>query len=331
MEKQEYVDRFSEVYNAADFSEYGSANITALEIAGLRQLVQEARETFPDNKELSRESRVQSLNLRRTYIVNQIKNQGFPSHNLVTAERLADAANKHGCVVAEDLAAKRGPDGALATFESYTTKDRFDRFVQDTLFQKKIFQNNPNLYQEWQEAEARETEVLAPVRYPKNVDSNKVYGISRPKRFLPSQLMKDLENYRLNPNTTSDVSIYWEELEPVLENAECLMDITVGIPIAVVDQLLAKGPSGPDDSEIVSLLLSGYSPTGPIKEHGCVEEVRQIWQAIITGLVYDNEGYARGGARHRNIAEQLVDGVNQKMKALPAKNGEQYGFNLVLE
>jgi hypothetical protein len=120
------------------------------------------------------------------------------------------------------------------------------------------------------------------VEYPEGLSSEYIYGISKPNRYFPAQLMKDIELLRLeNDSNLQKYSILWGELLVSMRQCENIEDVAVNIALKVIRIYISRGISL---EEISNMIFKGYKPSGPIKEHGPLSCIVRIWNGILSNL-----------------------------------------------
>ena len=244
----------------------------------------EARLTSPEFNSLGKLFR--EIGSREATLAH-IKEFGYPTPEEVTPEMVAITGAAHACGVAIHLANERGVDGKDSTYESYTTKNRFDRFVRLHLPKE--------LRKEWDEPLNRDPEVDNPkIVYPDGVDVNKIYGVAKPSRYLPAQTLRNLEFARLGRLDKATkkamliedidqtmLGIDWDEFIPVIESAENVIELSGAIGAKVAEKLLQSGLS---IEQVAAVLKKSFSIRGIKEEHGNIEEADKVLESLKTSL-----------------------------------------------
>lgn len=259
-----YAEQVSAAFFGSNPERFGDAHATTLELTALRELY---NATGKD----------------RGITINSIIKNGYPQSDEITPEDLGLAGASHACGVASHLAEERGPDGKKSTHESYTAKNRFDRFVSIHLPE--------NLREAWEAPIAREEGFESPdIAYPDGVDTRYIYGVAKPSRYLPAQTMRHLEFARLGKldAETQEVmqitgeppdrfKIDWGALITTIENASDVVQLAGDIGAKIAEQLLDNGLS---EKQVTAILKKSFDTSGVKKEHGDVPEAREVWKAL---------------------------------------------------
>jgi hypothetical protein len=267
MTSQSYPQEVSDVFLQTPVETFGDAHATTAELAALRQLFQEQG---------SREATLAS-----------IKESGYPLPEEVTPEMVALTGARHACGVAIHLVETRGVEGKDSTYESYTTKNRFDRFVG--LHIPKA------LRKDWVAPVARGEGIDNPtIKYPEGVDIGLVHGVAKPSRYLSAQTMRHLEFARLGKldDATKEAMLIteaplesfevdWDKLIPVLETATDTVQLAGDIGANVAEQLLDNGLS---NEQVAAILKKSYSIHGIKEEHGDIPEAEQTYEALVESI-----------------------------------------------
>jgi len=253
---ESYQKKVSKELRKTEPDKFGDASLTGSESGALRKLHKQ------NNK--SREATIEYI----------IKN-GYPLPENITVEDLAKAGARHACGVTEWLTETRGELAKESTYESYTIKSRFDRFVWKNLPE--------NLKDEWRSPIGREGGYKnKAVNYPDNVDKTKIYGGALPHRFLSAQTMKNLELARLgklddrtlkewNVPDNFDLSVFaieWKQLIPAIQRARTLVELTKNIKDKIIDILQQNNVA---QNIIDSIIETGFRTKGLKWEHGNFE------------------------------------------------------------
>lgn len=285
----------SEVFNQGNTENFGSAKITKKEISTLRNLYSITRnQVFGLSPQLKKEDKA----IIRGIVTDSIINDGWPNPKDVDIKDLGEAAISHACVVAEHLFETRGEEATPDTFFSYTTKNQFDRFIKMILLRYGRIKQGVDLFDDWNEPQNREPEYTNPdVKFPEGLDSTKIYGIAKPNRYWPAQLIKNLEAIRLGKISKEDrlkfklgeldnkfFSIPWNNYEQIISEAKSIDDIAIGVASKTIEKLIAQG-IGYDS--IVEIIIAGYNPVGIVSEHGKIPQVGIIWKGILERLNQD--------------------------------------------
>ena len=166
-----YHEQVANIFLSSPIEEFGDAHATAAELGALRELY------IKSGKD-------------RDVTLYAISDSGYPLPEQVTPEEVALSGAAHACGVAIDLAVTRGIEGKDATYESYTVKNRFDRFVAMHL--------PKHLRTSWDEPIERQQAYINPkIVYPDGVNDSLIHGIAKPHRYFPAQTMRYLEFARL--------------------------------------------------------------------------------------------------------------------------------------
>lgn len=302
----------SQLINSQPSEMYGSAEVSLAETKALKELYLSLREnTFGSKKDLSNEERSQLKDLVRLSVIDD----GWPELKNLGLTDLAETATAHACVVAEKLYEERGEAATPDTIWSYTTKNQFDRFVKNTLVRSGKLNKDSAMRQDWDSTKDRSTpREPGRVKYPKNLDDTKIYGVAKVERYWPAQLMRYLEAVRLGKATSSDLEklrvenadpeiykIPWNTFQTVIEEANSVEDIAVNVAVKTLEILKERGLK---NEQLTALLLTGYSPGGPTNEHGNIEEIGKIWRGILEN-VKSNQNIS-------GLYNNLSDTINKK-------------------
>lgn len=267
MPTKDYPNQVADIFLHTQVETFGDAHATTPEISSLRQLFREKG---------SREA-----------TLSAIKEFGYPVPKEITPEMVALAGAAHSCGVAVSLAKARGVEGKDSTYESYTTKNRFDRFVALHLPEA--------LRDDWSAPIAREPGIVNPkIVYPEGVDTESLHGIVKPSRYLPAQTIRHLEFARLGKldNATKEAmqiddapqecfAIDWDMLIPIIESANSTIRLAGDIGANVAKQLLGNGL---DDAQVAAILKKGFSTRGIKEEHGDIPEADEVYNALLDSL-----------------------------------------------
>lgn len=309
-------DILHQTFDNAAPEKFGSAEITSPELSSLRKLYLATRERFFGRvKKLSPNDR----ELIREIVTESIIKDGWPNPQEVSIENLGETAIAHACVVAENLLEERGIEATPDTYFSYTTKNQFDRFVSTILRKKGRIKKGGDLYNQWFEPQDRESGFSSDkVKFPSEVDPTKIHGVAKPNRYWPAQLMKQLEAIRLNRISTQEkeklligdsfpekFAIPWVSFKSVIEQADSVDDIAVEIAVKTMKILHVRGLS---NKQIIQVILAGYSPSGPVSEHGKIPEVGKIWHDILKKVASTNE--------LQEVSPLLNETITERMKAI---------------
>lgn len=284
------------IYSSASREAFGSAAIVGKEFSSLRAMYRFYK--------------------TRAQVIEKIVDQGWLQPDEVAIEDLGESAVSHACVVAEHLFETRGEEASPNTYFSYTTKNQFDRYVANTLLKSNRIREGQDLYHDWYDPQDRDPSHSNPaVKYPKNIDATKIYGIAKPNRYWPAQLLRYLEAIRLNRASTEELqklhvnqgdikkyTIPWVNYREVIEKAQSVDEIAVGVAVKTMEILHQNGLS---NEQIVEVVLAGYSPGGPVNEHGKIPQIGKIWHDILDA-VYANQNLAE-------ISPLLSQRIHEKM------------------
>src|SRR5512143_642503 len=187
MTAETFEERFLNDLNSRSSKgeEPGDAQPSVIEVASMRALLRNTGNTEE---------------ARRVIIEH-----GFPLlKDEIGPETLGETAYKHLCVVAPYLYRQRGEAATADTVESYITKNRFDRWVGFNLI--KLGKMEGKIKEQWYSPQDRQPgyENETQVQYPKGVDDTKIFGIAKPHRYWPAQLMRYLEYMRLGKVTSEE-------------------------------------------------------------------------------------------------------------------------------
>ncbi len=135
----------------------------------------------------------------------------------------------------------------------------------------------------------RDTEKVSPYRgrlEAWHAPENTVYGIAKPHRLWPAQLLRYLEALRLQKVSTNGTppqayTVPWRHFQYVIGREPTVQDISAGIAIHVLETVKHQGLS---DEQLTSLLLEGYNPDGTVHRHGYIPSVGAIWGNILSRI-----------------------------------------------
>ncbi len=255
-----YHDQVSEAFRLTPPEAFGDSHATWAELGALRAL----HKWNGGDREAT---------------LRDIATHGYPTPDEITPDMIALSGAAHACGVTEHLAESRGVEGKETTYESYTIKNRFDRFVRKHLPE--------HLRTEWADPIDREEGFTNDtVSYPEGVDTTKIHGGALPHRFLPAQTMRYLEfarlgkldaktreEWQIDDKTGLDkFRVEWDELIPRIESSKTLLDLTGNIADGIASELQNSGLS---DELIVSVLKKGFSTEGMTAEHGEFEVIEK--------------------------------------------------------
>lgn len=304
----------SEVFNQGNTENFGSAKITKKEISTLRNLYSLTRnQVFGNTQQLRKEDKA----IIRGIVTDSIINEGWPSPKEVNIGDLGEAAISHACVVAEHLFETRGEEATPDTFYSYTTKNQFNRFIKMILLRSGRIKQGGDLFNDWNNPQDREPDYTNPdVKFPEGLDNTKIYGIAKPNRYWPAQLIKNLEAIRLGKLSKEDrlkfkigdldnklFSIPWSNYEQTIIDAKSIDDIAIGVASKTIEKLIDQGIG---NDTIVEIIIAGYNPVGIVSEHGKIPQVGIIWKGILERLNQD--------PNLSNIHRLLDVRIREKMK-----------------
>ena len=311
----EFTENFSKEFQSATPEEFGSAAFTEQEFNSLRGMYNEAREKLGDNA--SRES-IKGEVLRKISLGGWKQPKDLSSDDLV--KEVAQSAITHACVIAESLIREKGEESAYDAYFSYTTKNQWDRFVYLNLLKLGKRGEDSGLKKEWFSLDKRDINNLNPrVNYPELIDSHNIYGVGKPLRYLPAQLMGNIEKMRIqSPEDNEKYGIAWKSFEEVLKQSASLEDLSIGIAMYVVEEYLKRGI---DEDEIVDILLKGYNPRGPMKEHGYLKSVDDLWKRILSNL-------EKGSEHEKRMGNKLEPLVQERIKEGLPKRERLYLINI---
>lgn len=252
----------------AKAEQFGDARVTRFELAALRKL-----------HAATGRDRGTTLAL--------IKEHGYPTPAEITPEMVALTGAAHACGVAIYLAETRGIEGKDSTYESYTAKNRFDRFTRKHL--------PAELRETWDAPLERQSDISPLVSYPESVSLEYVHGIGKPSRYLPAQTMLNLEFARLGKldddtkyimgiEDATDSSLFavdWDELIPIIKAAKDPVSLAGNLGAEVGRRLLENGLS---PEKVAGFLNKSFSIRGIKAEHGNIPEADAVRQALIDSL-----------------------------------------------
>lgn len=263
---------------------FGTAEATSFELGALRAL-------YRDNGR------------DREATLATIKEHGYPMPTEVTPEMVALTGAAHACGVAVHLAETRGIEGKDTTYESYTAKNRFDRFTALHL--------PKSLEAAWDEPLERQPDAGINFGYPDSISLAHVHGIGKPHRYLPAQTARNLEFARLGKleadtkavvgiDENTDLSKYavdWDILTPVIESARDVVSLAGSIGAEIGRQLLKNGL---EPEKVAAFLKKSFSIRGMKEEHGDLKEADEVLDSLIDHLI-NGPQTAKVGTLLRNM------------------------------
>lgn len=287
-------------YNQATETSFGSSAMSTLERKALLGLYAEVVKELAVEGMLTID-KATNRKLIRKKITSKIITLGWP--RIATGVEMSDlgeTAVAHACTVAESLLKERGVDATPNTVWSYTSKDQFDRFVAKRLLRTGRINKDGDLFQDWYTPiDRKEGHVGSRVNYPSEVDSTKIYGIGKPARYWPAQLMRNLESLRLGYASEDEVKklgfiginpdrldIPWSRFAVIIQNAGSVEDIAVGIALKVMNILKLHKIN---DDRIICLIVASYNPKGMIEEHGDIPEIFSLWDKLLRAVAMDRD------------------------------------------
>lgn len=298
-QQAQYEKQFSERFDQGTSEQWGSSGLATFEIRILRELFEQG--------------------FIKADIREMIINDGWiqPKPGNVTAEITAEAAVEHACGVAGFLVRKRRMESSPSTVRSYTSKNAFDRYVLMQLIRTGRFRSDEALRSEWLNPQDRQPGYTNEnLKYPRNIDQTKIFGVSKPHRYWPAQLMKNLELIRLNKATEEErkqfkvgdtslkcYEIKWERLNDTIRNSDSVDNIAVNVALDVARILKENGLN---EDQLVEIFVRSYSPGGPLNEHGNLPQVHEIWSRLLDGISDDND--------LANLREPIEKRVKARMK-----------------
>lgn len=316
MSKKEnkFITEFRARYDKATEAEYGSAALSRVERQGLKSLYLRAKKEL--SGQLTSNNASNRLKIRRK-VVEYLIEDGWPIEMVANPQDLAETALFHACVVAEALITERGIAASAETTWSYAMKDAFDRFTQKTLVNAGRLGPKSRLGTEWFSPQNRLSRTKnTRVKYPKKVDSSKIYGIGKPHRYWPAQLMRNLEAIRLGEMSDKQLAdwqltgldkkkctIPWVALKPAILAGQSTNEICVNILIQVISILKQRNMS---EKHIIEIVLNSYSPRGMILEHGAIPQITEIWGQLLSTV--------RKHKQLQNMYPQLLKGVQTRFQ-----------------
>lgn len=297
---EQEIAEFREAFSNDAEVTFGDAHLTVAERRGLTDLRRGSR-THAD-------------------FVEQLWAKGYPFPDETGADEIGNAGRHHACVVAEHLLVTRGKKANRMTVWSYEVKNAADRQIYHVMKKNGVFARavGDRLRSEFLDSRRRDPNHSNPnVKYPEVVDDSKIHGVANVHRYWPAQLMRYMEAVRLGIlsdsereslqiDDTVDISLYkfdWRDpwLSEALKDIKDIQDVPVNIFRSVVEEFRSRGLP---DEKIAALMLVGYSPGGPISEHGNIPEVTEIWGKIL---------YSYHGDPLFNF---LLTGVSKKLAAV---------------
>lgn len=289
-------------------SSWGSAEMSQSEFRSLRRLYSALRVSlFGDAR---RELSPQELQILRESAVGTIIDYGWPRAEEVSLTDLSETATLHACSVAGRLMSERGIESAPETVWSYTTKNQVHRFLTARLDAHARSSGDYTALIDWMSPKPRDLEHVTDTVYiPQGVDSRYAYGVAKVECYWPAQLLRNLEAYRLGGASLPGVApemlkIPWMMFDGVASAADSATALAVGIALRSMQILGERGVPG---EQISSLILSGYSPGGPIRENGYIPEVGRIWESLLSSIYYDPQ--------LTGLYEGIGTGVSEKLRA----------------
>lgn len=201
-----------------------------------------------------------------------------------------EAAVAHACSVAVDIFndPARTPESSIW---SYATKNRAYRAMKRYLEEFK----RPDLLEQWTGDETKRLEDTGRVKTirPENGKAP-LKGIEKVEVYWPCQLFRVIEAifYKTSEIELSEAhrkmmdKIYVPTVEIIIREAitqaTTLEDLSVNIFIGTAQAL--KELKFPNEL-IAQVLVTGYSPGGPLKEHGQFRKVQGLWKMMLSGLM----------------------------------------------
>jgi hypothetical protein len=292
---ENFKNKVSETFKETPADSFGDASLTAKEIGVLKKLLEENKK----NKDA---------------VVEHVKRSGMPLPvDEITAEDWARAGAKHACGVTEHLAKKsvRGEEFKEDAYESYTTKNRFDRFIEQHLSEE--------LKKEWKRPLKRDVENSeAPISYPEGVDESKIHGGGLPHRILPAGTIKNLELVRLGRLDKKilgmdgvgknvelrQLAIEWDKLIPDIQSAKTVIELTKNLMNGIRRELETNGVL---EGAINNIIKTGFKMKGLEWEHGEFENYDEYYKEVVESLEIIKEGVVY---RHKEGLKYSVDSVN---------------------
>ena len=275
------VDAFLEAFDSSTPDNLGDARLSSSERENLRQL---------------------RVNSNSHYdFVDALWQDGYPIPSEINAKDIGETAARHGCIVAENLLISRGKDAYSITYWSYTVKNAADRQITWMLRKQNM---SDEFWRDWYKSSQRDPLHNNPkVKYPKNIDDTRIYGIANVHRYWSAQLLRYMEAARLGKITdqeyqklkleNTDPLIYqldWRDswLEDALRDVHEVSDVPVNIALKVISVLRSRGLG---DDQLTALISTGFSPTGPMLEHGFIDEVKDIWVKLLEKIALGDPLY----------------------------------------
>lgn len=264
-----YAEQVAITFLFSDSAKFGQAGLTVAESDALKQRLKYNQ----SDEAKTRQSIIE---------------YGYPVPGEVTAEMVALSGAAHACGTTIDLAERSGPEGARPTYESYTTKNQFDRFTLSHLPKA--------LHNAWKQPIEREAGFVNDrVVYPVGANLDMIHGAAKPHRLLPAQTFQQLESARLGKlddltkrdwsiTDNSDIrrfGVEWDILAPIVWSTTGLVQLSGDIGSAVAGQLLENGLS---QQQVAAVLRTGYNTSGIQLEHGNLPQSAAVSQALLKSL-----------------------------------------------
>lgn len=313
MDKEQYVQRFQSRYNLASQGEWASSRL--IDDGTFGEVFKLYAIAFR-NLETSTHTREERKALARKNVMESVSHDGLTQPEVVTPELVAESAISHGCVVAPYLADKRGPEGSKVTVWSYMTKGRIDRSIKRALKES----GKKDLLHEWsapEDARRNDNRNYSHIQYPEAIDDSKIYGVSRPHRYLPANLIKTVvgirdgyvsdEEYEALALADRNISLPHEVITDAVEKSESLYDVSNNIAIHVMRELQSEGLT---DDQILQIVRMGYSPKGTLFENGDIDSARKLMQDFVIKLRSETE---TGLDRFADDIEQSIEDAYEEM------------------
>lgn len=317
MNPENYSEQFSIEFQKAGESEWASSQTTDPEFGVIFGLYAHARRILKEDGLSGQELRQRA----REEVNTLVATKGLTQPEEVSPKLLAQAGIAHGCVVAEHLAKVRGPEGAASTYWSYTTKSRIDRRIRDELIKQGKLTHGSGMHNEWTgsqpKAEGHHNEA---VHEPESIDPTHIHGVSKPHRFLPANLIKNIIGVRDGMLSDDELqglgveegsqSLYTVSDNLIVEavaESSTVDDVANNIAVLTMKQLLENGLS---DDVVLAFVLKSYGPKGPLFEHGDIGNTQDLMHDLLAKVHDEKES---GLNRFEN---DLMRGIEEQYESL---------------
>lgn len=78
--------------------------------------------------------------------------------------------------------------------------------------------------------------------------------------------------------------------------------MAVEIAIKVLEELKAHGLN---DGQLIEVLVAGYSPGGPLTEHGDIPQVHEIWSKLLNKIKRNEKLNQLESNLHKKVEEKI--------------------------